>query len=82
MKVYTVVIRSSYPAGGDELACLGVFQKITDARKAMNEDFRERDYDKRSCEQWSIMKNRIYVVGSHGFSCDHYWAEIVKLEIR
>lgn len=82
MDVYVVVKRSAYHSAGDELSCLGVFQKIEDARKRMKEDFLYEDYDSEDCEEYSVEEDCIYVIGNRGFSNDHYWAEIQKMEVE
>lgn len=82
MKVFVVIKRAAMLSAGDSLESLGVFSKIEDARKAMQDDFESQDYDKETCDEYEIGDDSIYVVGALGFSYDHYWVEIVEQEIK
>ena len=82
MKVFVVIKRTAADFAGDSLESLGVFNRIEDARKAMQDDFEGQDYNKETCEEYEIECDSIYIVGALGFSYDHYWVEIVEQEIK
>lgn len=81
-KAFVVIKREALDMGGDTLECLGVFSKIEDARKTMKDDFDCQEYDEEECEEYEVGDDRIYVVGGLGFSCTHYWSEIVEQEVK
>lgn len=82
MKVFVVIKRAAMDSAGDSLESLGVFSRIEDARKAMQDDFESQGYNKETCDEYEIEDDRIYIVGELGFSYDHYWVEIVEQEIE
>ena len=82
MKAFVVIKREALGEAGDTLECLGVFSKIEDARKAMKDDFDGQKYDEEECEECEVEDDRIYVVGTLGFSYTHYWSEIIEQEVK
>jgi hypothetical protein len=80
MKVFVVVKRTAFEVA--TLECLGVFNKVEDARKAMKDDFESQEYDEKDWDTYEVGDDEIYLADGYGFSDAHYWSTIMEQEVK